>query len=94
MQEIMKFVRILTSIRLQSSTRGLFIIIVILALGKFVLFSGTVFDLCRRIYIKRVTKFPHYAVDLKMDKKNLKASMDTAFQALKDKTHKVLGHER
>ncbi|XP_061167504.1 calcium-responsive transcription factor-like [Saccostrea echinata] len=36
-----------------------------------------------RIYIKKVKKFPEFAVDFNQDKKSLKAAMDNAFHQLK-----------
>ncbi|XP_048769855.1 calcium-responsive transcription factor-like isoform X2 [Ostrea edulis] len=36
-----------------------------------------------RIYIKKVKKFPEFAVDVNQDKKSLKAAMDNAFHQLK-----------
>ncbi|XP_076445507.1 calcium-responsive transcription factor-like [Babylonia areolata] len=37
-----------------------------------------------RIYIKRVRKFPEYAVDLRQDKKALRSAMDKAFHELRE----------
>ena len=36
-----------------------------------------------RIYIKKVKKFPEFAVDVNQDKKSLKTAMDNAFHQLK-----------
>ncbi|XP_041352551.1 calcium-responsive transcription factor-like [Gigantopelta aegis] len=38
-----------------------------------------------RIYIKKVKKFPDYAVDVNVDKRTLKGAMDKAFQELKER---------
>ncbi|OWF37566.1 calcium-responsive transcription factor-like [Mizuhopecten yessoensis] len=47
-----------------------------------------------RIYIKKVKKFPQYAVDLSIDKKTLKLAMDKAFHELKQRGFDDIGHER
>lgn len=47
-----------------------------------------------RIYVKRVKKFPEYAVDLTQDKKNLKIEMDRAFHELKQNGFSGIGQER
>ncbi|KAK6168617.1 hypothetical protein SNE40_019814 [Patella caerulea] len=48
-----------------------------------------------RIYVKKVRKFPEFAVDfLYLDKKSLKAAMDRAFQELKQRGIEGLGQER
>lgn len=47
-----------------------------------------------RIYIKKVRKFPEFAIKCEVDKKLLKAQMDNAFQALKDNLGEQQGHER
>ena len=47
-----------------------------------------------RIYIKKVKKFPEFAVDIHMDKKTLKLAMDKAFQMLKDQGIENHGQER
>ena len=38
-----------------------------------------------RIYIKKVKKFLDFAVDVNLDKKTLKQSMDRAFAMLKER---------
>lgn len=47
-----------------------------------------------RIYIKKVKKFPQYAVDLSIDKKTLKLAMDKAFHELKQRGFDDIGQER
>lgn len=46
-----------------------------------------------RIYIKKVKKFPDFAVDMTLDKKSLKISMDKSFQDLKS-ADLAIGQER
>ena len=47
-----------------------------------------------RIYIKKVRKFPEYAVDVNMDKRGLKNAMDKAFHELKSVRLESIGQER
>ncbi|KAK7108703.1 calcium-responsive transcription factor-like [Littorina saxatilis] len=47
-----------------------------------------------RIYIKRVRKFPEYAVDLRQDKKVLRMAMDKAFHELRERRLEGMGVER
>ena len=47
-----------------------------------------------RIYIKKVRKFPEYAVDITMDKRGLKNAMDKAFHELKSVKLDMIGQER
>ena len=47
-----------------------------------------------RIYIKKVKKFIGFAVDPNLDRKQLKAAMDQAFQALKECGMDSHGEER
>ncbi|KAJ8314459.1 hypothetical protein KUTeg_006609 [Tegillarca granosa] len=47
-----------------------------------------------QIYIKKVKKFPEYAVDLNIDKKSLKTAMDKAFHELKHRGTDGIGQER
>ena len=45
--------------------------------------------------MKKVRKFPEFAVDLNMDKKSLKLAMDKSFHMLKGKTNlERMGQER
>ncbi|XP_005110820.1 calcium-responsive transcription factor [Aplysia californica] len=47
-----------------------------------------------RIYIKKVRKFPAYAVDLTMDKKSIRLAMDKAFLELREQGLDSWGEER
>ncbi|KAL3884171.1 hypothetical protein ACJMK2_030391 [Sinanodonta woodiana] len=47
-----------------------------------------------RIYIKKVRKFPEFAVDMDLDKKSLKNAMDKAFHELKQHGLDSIGQER
>ncbi|KAK7480199.1 hypothetical protein BaRGS_00028584 [Batillaria attramentaria] len=47
-----------------------------------------------RIYIKKVRKFPEYAVDLRQDKKLLRIAMDKAFHELRERQLDGWGQER
>ncbi|KAK3609146.1 hypothetical protein CHS0354_032673 [Potamilus streckersoni] len=47
-----------------------------------------------RIYIKKVRKFPDFAVDMDLDKKSLKNAMDKAFHELKQHGLDSIGQER
>lgn len=47
-----------------------------------------------RIYIKKVKKFPEFAVDINMDRKALKITMDKAFSDLKEHGFQGIGQER
>ena len=47
-----------------------------------------------RIYIKKVKKFPEYAVDTLADKKIMKLAMDKAFHELKQRGFEGIGQER
>ncbi|KAK3096922.1 hypothetical protein FSP39_004786 [Pinctada imbricata] len=47
-----------------------------------------------RIYIKKVRKFPEYAVDMNLDKKAMKTDMDKAFHELKSQNLQTIGQER
>ncbi|XP_013420859.1 calcium-responsive transcription factor [Lingula anatina] len=49
-----------------------------------------------RIYIKKVKKFPEFAVDVNQDKKTMKQMMDKTFQELKKRGRdwETLGHDR
>jgi len=49
---------------------------------------------CCRIYVKKVRKFLDCAVDISVDKKQLKVEMDRAFQSIKDCYTERLGHDR
>jgi len=49
---------------------------------------------CCRIYVKKVRKFLDCAVDITVDKKQLKLEMDRAFQSIKDCYADRLGHDR
>ena len=51
-------------------------------------------DVFYRIYIKKVRKFPEYAVDIHMEKRGLKNAMDKAFHELKSAKLDVIGQER
>ena len=46
-----------------------------------------------RIYIKKVTKFPEFGVDMNLDKKELKNAMDRSFMDIRNKGTKG-GEER
>ena len=56
-----------------------------------VLFFGYVFI---RIYIKKVRKFPTYAVKLDQDKKSIRLAMDKAFHELREQGLDAWGEER
>ena len=47
-----------------------------------------------RIYIKKVRKFPSYAVDLSLDKKSVRMEMDKAFHELREQGLDAWGQER
>jgi len=47
-----------------------------------------------RIYIKKVKKFPEFAVDVNQDKKMLRFAMDRAFALLREKGVEHGGQER
>ncbi|BFZ24855.1 hypothetical protein BsWGS_27894 [Bradybaena similaris] len=47
-----------------------------------------------RIYIKKVRKFPSYAVNLNMDKKSIRLAMDKAFHELREQGLDSWGEER
>lgn len=49
---------------------------------------------CCRIYVKKVRKFLDCAVDITVDKKQLKVDMDRAFQSIKDCYTLRVGHDR
>ena len=49
---------------------------------------------CCRIYVKKVRKFLDCAVDITVDKKQLKLNMDHAFQSIKDCYTERVGHDR
>ena len=47
-----------------------------------------------RIYIKKVKKFPEYAVDVSLEKKQMKVAMDKAFMILRNEGINYGGQER
>jgi len=49
---------------------------------------------CCSIYVKKVRKFVDCAIDITVDKKQLKIDMDRAFQSIKDCYADRLGHDR
>ena len=52
------------------------------------------FFVINRIYIKKVKKFPEFAVDINQDKKMLRFAMDRAFAMLREKGVEHGGQER
>jgi len=48
----------------------------------------------KRIYVKKVRKFLDCAVDISVDKKQLKVDMDRALQSIKDIYTDRAGHDR
>lgn len=49
---------------------------------------------CCRIYVKRVKKFPQFAVNPRLDKKSLHIAMAKSFQLLKEAGMNAPGVER
>lgn len=47
-----------------------------------------------RVYVKKVRKFPEFAVDCELDKKQLKAAMDQAFHSLRENNLDKMGEDR